>query len=58
MRSELRKRCRCKATSSGPRYVQTTKRLRVGYHITAKLVPMACDACNRPWTPIKIKSAT
>jgi hypothetical protein len=50
----LRKQCKCKGTSSGPRFAMSPiKQIREGGNFrfvsTAVYAPMVCDVCEKPW---------
>lgn len=47
------KQCSCKSTSSGPRviaYPDDEDRVVDGFVNSFKLVKMACDKCDKPWS--------
>ena len=49
------KQCKCQSQSSSPALVFSCGSLRVDgrYLVTAKMYPMACDACGTPWKEVR-----
>jgi hypothetical protein len=47
--TDMRKKCQCKGTSSGPRYIVKAVPVEGGHACTVDYVYHACDVCDEPW---------
>lgn len=54
VRVEIAKRCACKATSSGPRFIARGRwdDAEKCTKVRMFMARMACDACDEPWEEI------